>query len=338
MNDWTTVVTVVFIAGMSVFNAAFLFVINQSGRFSTSELWGASTQAAEIDAGQEGIMYSAASASGGGSVDFEFISDTEAARLIIIGDAALLSANNPLSDIIPTREGVFIYKVQKGDTVTRIAANFGISVNTIAWANSNLRPNSLQPGQELVILPVTGVLHRIQENETLEEIASVYGIPAQRILSANPKLIPVKLISGLTIIIPDSRPLRGAELSAVASLPDFAGYFAIPTTGWNWGKLHNYNAVDIANACGTPVYAAAEGLITEVAAGWNEGYGNYVVIEHPNGAKTKYAHNQKNFVAVGDYVLKGDQIAAIGNTGLTHGPTGCHLHFEIRGAKNPFVR
>jgi lysostaphin len=122
-------------------------------------------------------------------------------------------------------------------------------------------------------------------------------------------------------------------------LPDLAGYFAIPTTGWNWGRLHKYNAVDIANACGTPIYASAEGLIVEAASsGWNEGYGEYIVIEHPNGTKTKYAHNRKIMVSIGDYVLKGDQIAEIGNTGFTHGPTGCHLHFEIFGAKNPFAK
>ena len=114
---------------------------------------------------------------------------------------------------------------------------------------------------------------------------------------------------------------------------------SIPTTGWNWAKLHNYNAVDIANACGTPIYSSAEGLVVESSNGdWNEGYGRYIVIEHPNNTKTKYAHNQKNLVSVGDYVAKGDQIAVIGNTGLTHGPTGCHLHFEVNGARNPFAK
>jgi lysostaphin len=122
-------------------------------------------------------------------------------------------------------------------------------------------------------------------------------------------------------------------------LPSLPGFFAIPTTGWNWGKLHNNNAIDIANACGTPIYAAAEGLVVEeFSNGWNDGYGKYIVIEHPNNTRTKYAHNQRNLVSVGDYVLKGDQIGVIGNTGLTHGPTGCHLHFEVKGARNPFSK
>ena len=169
--------------------------------------------------------------------------------------------------------------------------------------------------------------------------ARAESLSIDKILNANPSLIPSKLSIRSTIIIPDSRPIRSGQLSSLYRLPDLPGYFAIPTTGWNWGRLHNYNAVDIANACGTPIYAAAEGLvIKERSSGWNEGYGKYIVIEHPNSTKTKYAHNQKNVVSIGDYVLKGDQIAVIGNTGFTHGPTGCHLHFEVRGAKNPFAK
>ena len=113
---------------------------------------------------------------------------------------------------------------------------------------------------------------------------------------------------------------------------------SIPTTGWNWGQLHADNAVDIANICGTPIYAAAEGLITEAKEGWNDGYGNYLVVRHPDGIETRYAHNQRNAVAVGQYVLQGDLVSFIGNTGNTHGPTGCHLHFEVHGTKNPFVK
>ncbi len=123
------------------------------------------------------------------------------------------------------------------------------------------------------------------------------------------------------------------------TLPDLGGYFSIPTSGWNWGHLHSYNAVDIANACGTPIYAAAEGTVAESNDGsWNDGYGSYIVINHPNNVSTKYSHNKKNFVSIGQYILRGDLIAYIGNTGNTHGPTGCHLHFEVRGAKNPFAK
>jgi len=115
--------------------------------------------------------------------------------------------------------------------------------------------------------------------------------------------------------------------------------FVLPARGWNWGILHDFNAVDIAAACGNSVYAAEEGLVVEVISdnSWNNGYGNYIVIEHPKNIKTRYAHTLKNLVKVGDYVLKGQQIALIGNSGNTHGASGCHLHFEVYGAKNPFA-
>lgn len=116
--------------------------------------------------------------------------------------------------------------------------------------------------------------------------------------------------------------------------------FMAPTTGKNWGRLHGNNGVDIADGCGKNIYAADEGMVTESVANgnWNSGYGNYLVIKHPNGVSTKYAHTKKNSVKVGSYVLQGDPVALIGNTGFVHGITGCHLHFEVLGAKNPFAR
>lgn len=116
--------------------------------------------------------------------------------------------------------------------------------------------------------------------------------------------------------------------------------------GWNWGKLHLRNAVDIAAPCGTPIRAFAEGIV--VAEGgpksWNEGYGGFIEIEHKDAQgklySTRYAHTQENIVGVSvkNYVLAGQVIALLGRTGNVHGPTGCHVHFEVRGAKNPFAR
>ncbi len=329
--------TVFFILAMCVFNAFFVMILNQSGQFKLADFFQTSLNSEENFSQDYSAYSSQASVFGTTPIDVEIGGEAGETGFIIIDNAALLNTNNPISNVVPTREGVLIYKVQKGDTVSRIAANFGISVNTILWANSDLRPNALKPGQEIVVLSVTGVLHHIEEGETLDDISNKYGVPAQRIINANPGLIPAKISSLSTIIIPDSRPLQTSGL--ISKLPDLFGYFAIPTTGWNWAKLHNYNAVDIANACGTPIYASAEGLVVESSNGdWNVGYGRYIVIEHPNGTKTKYAHNQKNLVSVGDYVAKGDQIGLIGNTGLTHGPTGCHLHFEVKGARNPFAK
>ncbi|MBI4994017.1 M23 family metallopeptidase [Candidatus Wolfebacteria bacterium] len=113
-----------------------------------------------------------------------------------------------------------------------------------------------------------------------------------------------------------------------------------PTIGWNWGQLHAFNAVDIANSCGTPVYAAFEGFVMEesIDNNWSGGYGNYIRIEHPNNIQTLYAHLEKATVSTGQYVKSKELIGYMGNTGNTHGPTGCHLHYEVHGAKNPLAK
>lgn len=92
--------------------------------------------------------------------------------------------------------------------------------------------------------------------------------------------------------------------------------------GWRWGRLHR--GIDIAAPIGTPVLAAASGVV--VGAGWHSGYGNLVKIEHLDGSVTLYGHTNKILVTHGQKVEQGQQIAEMGNTGNS---TGSHLHFEI---------
>lgn len=122
------------------------------------------------------------------------------------------------------------------------------------------------------------------------------------------------------------------------------GYFVSPAQGFNFGKIHNNNAVDIANSCGTIVVASADGLVIpdknypDGKNGWNGGYGGFVLLDHPSGVKTRYAHLEKVLVDAGDFVRQGQKLGLMGSTGNVHGVTGCHLHFEVLGAKNPFAR
>ncbi|TAF07736.1 MAG: LysM peptidoglycan-binding domain-containing protein [Nostocales cyanobacterium] len=105
--------------------------------------------------------------------------------------------------------------------------------------------------------------------------------------------------------------------------------------GWRWGRMHR--GIDIANGVGTPIYAAAPGRVER--AGWNNGgYGNLVEIRHPDGSMTRYAHNSRILVQVGQEVEQGQTIAAMGSTGFSTGP---HTHFEVhpagKGAVNPIA-
>ncbi|MEA5488281.1 MULTISPECIES: peptidoglycan DD-metalloendopeptidase family protein [Pseudanabaena] len=113
-----------------------------------------------------------------------------------------------------------------------------------------------------------------------------------------------------------SLPVTGAAISSGF------GWRVHPITGER--KLHK--GVDFAAPTGTPIFAAASGVVTY--AGWsNGGYGNVVELRHENGALTLYAHANRVFVSKGQVVSKGQAIAEVGSTGRSTGP---HLHFEIQ--------
>ena len=250
--------------------------------------------------------------------------------------AVLLDPGRPMG-ILAGRGKAVSYVIKKGDTLSGIALQFGVSVQTITAVNPRVRGGSLQVGQELTILPTSGIVYEVKGGEDLSSIAGFFDVQPERIREFNKDTDFSSLGAGETIVIPGEN-LRSSALAG-NNLPSFPGYFALPTAGYNWGKRHEQNAVDIANVCGTPVVASAEGLVVEsVSEGWNSGYGHMLLIEHPNETKTRYAHLEDVLVSIGDYVRQGDQIATIGSTGNVHGPTGCHLHFEVQGAQNPFAR
>lgn len=261
-------------------------------------------------------------------------------NIVSADDVSVLGLSSPLAKVVE-RNGIKKYKVQYGDTLSSIAAEFGITMDTIRAANPDVR-SSLKKGQELVILPVSGILYRIKGGDTIESVAGRFQVRVGAIKEYNPNYVKLFDSPSATVILPYAKAeisIARSEASYMSSLPDLGGYFSLPAKGWNWGKLHEYNAVDIADSCGSPVYAAADGIVVEESSdgSWNSGYGNYVKIEHNNGAETRYAHTLKNLVKVGNFVSRGEQISLIGNSGNTRGLTGCHLHFEVYGAKNPFA-
>lgn len=247
---------------------------------------------------------------------------------------------------VPKRDEIMTYEVEEGDSAATIAAKFGISLNTLSWANDLRDGAEVQPGQKLVILPVSGVVHTVRPGDTLASIAGYYNVSSVKIAAMNKIIGPNGLTPGQKLVIPDGQPpgVRAeTALGQGALRRSLVGTFRAPTTGWNWGRLHRNNAVDIADACGTPVYAAAAGFVTlaeskDNSDGWNQGYGYNIEIKHADATETRYAHLSAILVSSGAYVNQGDLIGTIGNTGQTDGPTGCHLHFEVHGAPNPFVR
>jgi murein DD-endopeptidase MepM/ murein hydrolase activator NlpD len=242
---------------------------------------------------------------------------------------------------------ISIYVVHGGDTLPAIAKMFGVSVNTIKWAN-DLKSNTITVGQKLVILPISGVQHTVAKGDTLQSIAKQHKGDLDEIVAYNNLTPDAKLSVGDVIFIPDgeaaSVTVKSSGSSSVAvgktspSVPVYAGYYMRPIVGGvKTQGIHGHNAVDLASSYGSNILAAADGeVIVSKNSGWNGGYGDYIVLSHPNGTQTLYAHLSATLVDVGDHVTQGQVIGKMGHTGDVNGPTGTHLHFEVRGAANPF--
>jgi murein DD-endopeptidase MepM/ murein hydrolase activator NlpD len=248
------------------------------------------------------------------------------------------------------RQEIIEYYVVEGDTLSSLAESFGISLETILWANNLKANSSLSVGQKLVILPVSGILHIVKAGQTLAEIAQTYKGNLQEIVDFNNLTDANEVFPGDIVIVPHGvLPVLPKPTSPVLA-PLAAGYFICPiiapcrvTQGPHW-----YNAIDFSHGlCGEPVLAAAGGQVQKVkltssASRWAfGGAGNHLTILHPNGVVTFYGHLQTSLVSPGQTIAQGQTIGLVGGAWGMPGSgksTGCHLHFSVFGAKNPFAR
>lgn len=271
-----------------------------------------------------------------------------------IDGAALVAESGPTGTMAnigekPNSDRIATYIVRKGDTLGQIADMFGVTVGTIFWSNDIKQGDLIKEGQVLTILPISGIKYTVKKGDTLAGIVKKYNgdlketkqynaLPDDAVLAVGDEIIipggeaPLPTVNkGSSAVIPYN-PIRGA------SGPDYSGYYIRPINGGRISQgLHGYNAVDFAAPTGSPILATASGnvIISKDNGYWNGGYGNYIVIEHENGTQTLYAHNSQNIVWVGYHVVQGQVIGYIGSTGRSTGP---HVHYEIRGAKNPFAK
>lgn len=247
----------------------------------------------------------------------------------------------------PTNDTISVYEVKKGDTLSTVAKLFGVSKNTIIWAN-DLKSESIAPGSTLVILPMTGIKHTVKKGDTLSTIAKKYKADAADIAKFNGLSADDDLAVGDTILVPEgeitvtvTKKSSSGKLVVTERLLDSYsytapdGFFIRPLVGGRKTQgLHGHNGIDFGANVGTPVLASAGGrVILSKMGGYNGGYGNMIIISHDGGTQTVYAHLSKINVVTGQSVAQGQAIGAVGNTGKSTGP---HLHFEVRGAKNPF--
>lgn len=232
------------------------------------------------------------------------------------------------------RPEIIVHTVRSGETLSHIASRYGVTTQTILAANDLINPNRLYVGQRLNILSIPGAIHTVQRGESLWDISRIYRTDMDEIVRVNDLQNPSRIRPNQELVIPGERAADIASSLRTERLisPDgrLLRAFSWPLRGRissgygpRWGRMHH--GLDVAVVVGTPVRAAAAGVVT--FSGWNGGYGNLVTIDHGNKIETRYAHLSRMVVRPGQHVKRGEIIAYSGNTGNSTGP---HLHFEIR--------
>jgi murein DD-endopeptidase MepM/ murein hydrolase activator NlpD len=262
--------------------------------------------------------------------------------LLISEDSTLIKPNYATRDAGRNRD-IQTYTVQSGDTISKIASSFGVSVQTVMYENKLTENDYIKPGQVLKILPTTGIKHTVANGETLESIAKKYQVDLESILEFNQIEVPDDIDVGEELIIPNGKveitPTRQTRIAQyntrnvkqVAVPNDFAGgselVWPIGIRSITQYFSSRHKALDISNSQRPQFWAAGDGIVE--LSGWDGAYGNSVVINHGQGLKTRYAHASELYVTAGDHVTSGQIIGRVGNTGRAYGATGNHLHFEI---------
>lgn len=265
---------------------------------------------------------------------FEVTPDT----IVTFNNLADNSVEEGMALEIPHISGI-MYTVKKGETLASIGLLFKVNTDDIALYNGLVFGADPQEGDE-VFLP--GAI--LQKIEPKKEEKKDTKKDVKKTTSTN----LAKSIKNITKSVTDSvkKLTTGSDVNAItkikkfggkySQLPNYDGYYANPAPSARRSqKIHGANGVDLAAPVGTDIFAAAPGTVTVArGTGWNYGYGKYIVITHQNGTQTVYAHLSVVGVSVGQEVARGQKIADMGSTGNSTGP---HVHFEVRGAYNPFA-
>lgn len=277
--------------------------------------------------------------------NFQPLIDNQVAVAGSVLSSDIMIDNSNLQTVIPegrTREEVVMHKVEGGETLESIAKEYKVTVDSIKYVNDMGGDDTILPGQELTILPVSGVLHTVESGETVESIAKDWEVPAQAIVDINWLDQPYQVHKGQKLVIPNAEiPKPVEESSQPSAAPGYmaaapqvqsqpvtsSGRFQFPVSGQITQYFSYYhNGIDIGTMNSTPPIWSAESGVVTFAGWWNGGGGYSVWVDHGNGLVTQYAHMSQIHVSVGQAVGRGQQLGNAGNTGLSFGN---HLHFTV---------
>jgi len=285
----------------------------------------------------------------------------ESPEFVLVGSNSLIASTPPntfssqvLGDLIgygqeDAKKVITEYIVEEGDTLSSLAEKFDISINTILWANDLTKNSVVKPGQKLVILPVSGIVHHVKSGDTISSIAQTYKGKTDEIIAFNDITNEAVYVGDIIVVPNGTMPSATVQKQqSPSNVPVASSYFICPHSSCHVSQwLHWYNAIDFNGKCGDPIIASAAGKVVKVqltssTSKWAfGGAGNHITILHPNGVVTTYGHISASLVSPGESVSQGQVIALMGGqpgmpgAGLS---TGCHVHFGVTGAKNPFSR
>lgn len=224
---------------------------------------------------------------------------------------------------IPPVSGV-LHTVAKNDTVEKLAKLYSVDANEIRRLNQ-LGDSGLTVGTELVI-PGGSPIESGAPVAVRQQSGSGTTGGTKTAIRAD---VPISRIAGKAVDVyqeitgkDDSRP-KPADDTDDKSNTTLLWPTRLHQINQYYGWKHT--GLDIEGDYTDPIYASEDGVVT--TAGWNSGgYGMQIIIDHPGGFRTRYAHSSKMFVKVGDKVKRGEVIAMVGTTGRS---TGTHLHYEV---------
>lgn len=222
------------------------------------------------------------------------------------------------------------YQVEKGDNLWDISQRNHVSLETVMAINHLNRNSILNVGDQLKIPIGKTLIHVVNSGETLCSIAARYNVQVEAIENANHLRNPNRLEIGERLTIPGRTGKQPAQAAVQPSRGVSLGMLSWPLSGtitssFGFRSSGYHHGLDIANNLGSPIKAAAAGKV--IFTGWKSVYGRTVILQHPDGKETLYAHTQKIMVSDNQIVKRGQTIATVGMSGRTTGP---HLHFEVR--------
>jgi murein DD-endopeptidase MepM/ murein hydrolase activator NlpD len=268
--------------------------------------------------------------------------EARAANIAALGDVSMGRDSTIIKPVsIPTsalpNRAPILYTVKTGDTLASIATTLGVPFRAITWSNPGLRI-PLKVGEVLRLPPVPGFVVTVKKGDSLVSVAAAYGLDPVTIVDFNRVRGP--LTPGSMLVIPID-PAVGPNLSSgVPADPLKPGQFVCPIVGapiiQKFGPTsfglepaygafaHFHTGVDILATYGTPITAAAGGIVT--MAGPAIGFGIRVEVTDSYGLVEIYAHMSEVSVAVGQPVQQGDKVGLVGSTGYS---IGSHLHLQL---------